>query len=123
MTGPQDPAADGDRPMADRADREQVIEALKDALVQGRLTRDQLSARAGRALAALTTDIPAEAGPGAPACPARRRPLARAAAGSGGCVVIAFAAMRLFGLAESGGPDPAPYHSWAPRSFSWPLPP
>ena len=35
MTGPQDPAAAGrDRLRAGRADREQVIETLKDAFVQ-----------------------------------------------------------------------------------------
>jgi hypothetical protein len=41
MTGPEDPAAAGrDRLRAGHADREQVIEALKNAFVQGRLTRD-----------------------------------------------------------------------------------
>src|SRR5205809_5745427 len=68
MTGPEDPAAAGrDRLRAGHADREQVIEALKDAFVQGRLTRDELDTRAGQALiartraelAALTADIPA----------------------------------------------------------------
>ena len=68
MTGPQDPAAAGcDRLRAGHADREQVIETLKDAFVQGRLTRGELDARAGQALsartcadlAALTADIPA----------------------------------------------------------------
>jgi len=39
---------------ASDADREQVIEALKDAFVQGRLTRDELSVRAGLALVART---------------------------------------------------------------------
>ena len=84
MTGPQDPAAAGcDRLRAGHADREQVIETLKDAFVQGRLTRDELDARAGQALsartyadlAALTADIPAAAGLGGRA----RRP--RPAAG------------------------------------------
>ena len=104
MTGPQDPAAAGrDRLRAGHADREQVIEALKDAFVQGRLTRDELGTRAGQALAArtyadlaaLTADIPpapAAAGPARPPAPARRWPLVRAAAGSGGCLVLAFAA-------------------------------
>jgi Domain of unknown function (DUF1707) len=65
---------------ASHADRERVIEVLKDAFAQGRLTRDELDARAGRAfvsrtyaeLAALTADIPA--GPAAarpPRQPAR----------------------------------------------------
>jgi len=63
---------------------------------------DQMPAATGRGhlratyadLAALTTDIPGAPAP-APRVPpagARRRPLARAAAGSGGCLVIAFGA-------------------------------
>jgi hypothetical protein len=62
---------------ASHADREQVIEVLKDAFAQGRLTRHELDARAGQAftsrtyaeLAALTADIPAGL---APAPPPRR---------------------------------------------------
>jgi len=116
MTEPQDPAAAGDgRFMAGHADLEQVIEALRDALVQSRLTRDELSARADRALAALTTDIPAETGLERPPVRARRRPLARAAAGSGGCLVIAFAALRLVGLADPGATS-------GPIPESWTLP-
>ncbi len=132
MTGPQDPAAaGGDRLRAGRADREQVIETLKDAFVQGRLTKDELDARAGRALvaqtyaelAALTADIPAavpSAFPSAsarrrrPSAPARRRrPLVRAAAGSGACLVFAFAAV----LFAANVLDPHglgnPYHPWS----------
>src|ERR1700746_2905945 len=98
MTGPQDPAAAGNgRLGAGHADHEQVIEALKDAFVHGRLTRDELDARAGRALAAwtraelaaLTADIPlapvaAPGGPGPARPPSRgsRRPPGRAAAWS-----------------------------------------
>jgi Domain of unknown function (DUF1707) len=106
MAGPQDPAAaGGDQLRAAHADREQVIEALKVAFVYGRLTRDELDVRVSRALtartradlAALAADIPAV--PSAPAAaglarapvPARRWPLARAAAKSGGCLVFAFA--------------------------------
>jgi hypothetical protein len=110
--------AAGRGPMrASHADREQVIEALKDAFVYGRLTKDELDARAGRALAArtcaeltaLSADIavgpaasaPAGSGPTRPPVPARRRPpvpasrrpLARAAAGSGGCLALAAAAL------------------------------
>jgi hypothetical protein len=52
---------------ASHADRERVIEMLKDAFVQGRLTRHELDSRTGRALASrthaelavLTADIPA----------------------------------------------------------------
>jgi len=122
MTGPVDPAAAGrDRLRAGHADREQVIEALKDAFVQGRLTRDELDVRAGRALAArtraelaaLTADIPL-----APiAARARPLPLVKAAAGSGSCLVIAAAAVRLAGLADPGPPGPTPYHSLAPLCF------
>ena len=129
MTGPHDPAGRG-RLRAGHADREQVIEALKDAFVRGRLTREELDVRAGRALAArtradlaaLTADIPpgpAVAGAGPPprprppAGPARRPPLARATAGAGGCLAVAFAAVRVaanildpHGL---GNPD----HAWS----------
>ena len=81
MTGPQHPAAaGGDRLRAGHADREQVIETLKTAFVHGRLTRNELGERAGRALtartcaelAALTAGIPpgpAGAGPGRPRPP------------------------------------------------------
>ena len=52
------------------ADREQVIDVLKAAFVQGRLTKDELGMRAGLALAsrtygeltAITADIPAARG-------------------------------------------------------------
>jgi len=125
-TGPQDPAAAGrDRLRAGHADREQVIETLKDAFVHGRLTKDELDARAGRALtartcadlAALTADIPAAAGLARPPSPARRRPLARAAVGSGGCLVIAAAAVRVITIFDPNGPGPNPYHSWAKPFF------
>src|SRR6202042_252566 len=67
-TGPHDPAASRDRLRAGHADREQVIEALKTAFVDGRLSKNELAARTGRALtartyadlAAITADIPAE---------------------------------------------------------------
>jgi len=67
-TGPEGTAASRGRLRAGHADREQVIEALKTAFVDGRLTKNELAARAGRALAArtyadlaaLTADIPAE---------------------------------------------------------------
>jgi hypothetical protein len=63
------------RPLAGRAsdaDREQVIGVLKVAFVQGRLTKDELDARAGHALtaptradlAALTTDLHQHPRPG-----------------------------------------------------------
>ncbi len=125
-TGPQDPAAAGrDRLRARHADCEQVIEALKDAFVQGRLTRDELDARVAQTLAsrtyaelaALTADIPpapAAAGPARPPAPARRWPLVRAAAGSGGCLVIAAAAFWGATILDPGPPAPSPDHYWAP---------
>jgi Domain of unknown function (DUF1707) len=73
MAGPGDETAaaegrsDGDL-RASHADREQVIGVLKAAFVQGRLTEDELDARAGQVyasrtydeLAEVTADIPAE---------------------------------------------------------------
>jgi hypothetical protein len=55
------------RPRASHADREQVIELLKSAFVQGRLAKDEFDVRVGRVLAsrtyaeldAVTADIPA----------------------------------------------------------------
>ena len=68
---------------ASHADREQVIDTLKAAFVQGLLTKDELDARVGQAfasrtyaeLAAVTTGIPA--GP-APALPLREPARAQA---------------------------------------------
>src|SRR5215472_6280289 len=62
------------RMRASRADREQAIDALKAAFVQGRLTKDELGERVARALvpqtyaelATLTDDLPAELTPVAP---------------------------------------------------------
>jgi hypothetical protein len=62
------------RMRAARADREQVIDALKAAFVQGRLTKDELDERVARALvpqtyaelAALTDDLPATLTPADP---------------------------------------------------------
>jgi hypothetical protein len=66
---------------AARADRERVVELLKAAFVQGRLTRDEFGTRIGQALAsrtyaelaAVTADLPAELIEAVP-----RRPPARA---------------------------------------------
>jgi len=71
MTGPGEEIAAGTagrgRLRASHAEREQAIEVLKAAFVQGRLTKDEFDARAGQALtartyadlAALTADFPA----------------------------------------------------------------
>lgn len=66
---------------AARADRERVIDLLKAAFVQGRLTRDEFDTRVGQALAsrtyaaltAVTADLPVELIEAVP-----RRPPARA---------------------------------------------
>jgi Domain of unknown function (DUF1707) len=100
---------------ASHADREQAIEALKDAFVLGRLTKDELDARAGQALAArtcaelavLTADIPpsrAASRPARPLVPARRRPLGRVAVRSGGCLALAAAAVWASFILDPGGP-------------------
>ena len=72
------PAGRG-RLRASRADREQVIDTLKDAFVQGRLTRDEFDSRVGDVLAsrtyadlaALTADLP----PGPPPAKRPRQPI------------------------------------------------
>jgi uncharacterized protein DUF1707 len=72
---------------ASHADRAQVIETLKAAFVQGRLTKDELDARAGQAfaartyadLAAITTDLPAGAPDAAPPRAQAGRPISNAA--------------------------------------------
>jgi Domain of unknown function (DUF1707) len=135
-TGPEDPAAAGrGRLRASHADREQAIDTLKTAFVHGQLTKDELDARAGQALAArtyadlaaLTTDIPLRppaAGPPLPPAPARRRPLARATAQSGSCLIIAAAATWgwILLVADDGhyhgipGANPS-YESWAPLAL------
>jgi hypothetical protein len=94
-------AAGGDRIRAGHADREQVIQALKDAFVQGRLTRDEFDERAGLALttrtraelAALTADLPA--GPARPPAAAwtslvQSHPVIWAFAGAASCWGFAF---------------------------------
>jgi uncharacterized protein len=55
MTGPGDAMA-GDRGQlrASHADREQVIDALKAAFVQGRLDKGELDARVGQAFTSRT---------------------------------------------------------------------
>ena len=63
---------------ASHADREQVVDILKDAFVQDRLTKDEFDSRVGDALAsrthadlaALTADLPA-----APPAPRPRKPV------------------------------------------------
>ncbi len=93
------------RQRVSRTDRERVIELLKVAFVQDRLTQDELDTRVGLALASrthadladLTADIPAEspaAEPAAEPAVTPARTLARAARRSGICML---AALALFG--------------------------
>ena len=134
MTEPQDPAAaGGDRLRASHADREQVIEALKNAFTQGRLTGDELGARTGQVLAArtyaelgaVTADIPgaprldgpsALAGTEVAASPGvgRRWPLVRASVKSGCFLAIAAAFVQSGNIISNGdyGPATASYQSW-----------
>ena len=123
MAGPGDEmsagTADRGQFRASHADREQVIEMLKDAFVRDRLTQPELDIRVGQALkartyaelAALTAGIlpgPAASGPARPPAPARRRPLARAAAKSGICLIIMAAAVWASFIlpADQGGSSP-----------------
>jgi len=89
---------------AAHADREQAIDVLKAAFVQGRLAKDEFDARVGQAflsrtyaeLAAVTADIPPVPFPAPPAArpprqPAgpRARPSMNQAITGGACVIIA----------------------------------
>jgi hypothetical protein len=111
MSGPQDPAGRGQF-RASHADREQVIELLKAAFVQERLTQDELDTRVGLAfasrtyadLADLTADLPAGPAAGEPAVepagsPART--LAKAARRSGICMLVVFALVGVAALTNS----------------------
>jgi hypothetical protein len=110
MTEPADEIAAGQGHLrASHAEREQVVDALQAAFVQGRLTADELDERVGQALAArtyaelaaLTTDLPADpdqapAPVPAPSPASARRPqnpvasrAVKAGAGAIGATVIA----------------------------------
>jgi hypothetical protein len=96
---------------------EYVIGTLKTAFAHGRLTRDELDARAGQASAARTkptwprswpasraqSGMPATSRPRPPAPPAGRWPLARAAVKAGMCPIIAAVAVRAASTAVPGG--------------------
>ena len=103
---------------ASDADREQVIDALKDAFVQGRLTRDELGTRAGRALVsrtyaeltAITADIPigvpawlTEAPPPKPARALARRPMNKKTVAWATCMIILPSTVWAAFLTYSGG--------------------
>jgi hypothetical protein len=99
---------------ASDADREQVIDTLKDAFVQGRLTMDELGMRTGQALAsrtyaeltAITADIPAwqiEVPPPLPARIPARRPINKNAAACAICMIILLPALGAAFLTFYGG--------------------
>ena len=103
---------------ASDADREQVIDVLKDAFVQGRLTRDELSARAGKALVsrtyaeltAVTADIlvtiPAwltEARPSRPGRVPARKPMNKKAVAWTTCMIVLPPTLWAAFLTYSGG--------------------
>ena len=108
---------------ASDADRDQVLEFLKTAFVQGRLTIDELDARAGQALvsrtygelAVLTADIPsgparalprpptAPTGGPAPTPAALRTPASTKAAVWAACVIAALPAVWAAFLTFYGG--------------------
>jgi DUF1707 SHOCT-like domain len=86
--GPEDPAVTGGgRPRAGDDDRDRVMDLLKTAFTQGRLTREEFDARTGQALGArtyaeldaLTVDIPAIPAPTSPPVPSQARPARRPA--------------------------------------------
>ena len=98
---------------ASHADREHVVDMLKAAFVQGRVTKGELDARLGQAfasrtyaeLAAVTADIPArqvaDQPPGNPAR-AQGRPAMSHAGRARRCVVIAVAMMTVATFAPAG---------------------
>ena len=117
MTGPggERAAAGRGRLRASHADREQMIDTLKVAFVQGRLTKDEFDARVGQTLvsrtyaelAAVTAGIPARPAPAraARAQPPRRRVSNAVRWGTSGFIapVILAAASVLASLRGDGG--------------------
>jgi DUF1707 SHOCT-like domain len=136
--GTEDPAAAGGGGLlrAGDGDRDRVMDLLKTAFTQGRLTGEELDARTGEALAArtyaeldaLTRDIPdiprpdgppgspapSQARPARPPSPVRHWRLARASAISAGCLALAFVAAYSGNLIDNAwqGPGPGPDHGW-----------
>jgi Domain of unknown function (DUF1707) len=120
--GEQSKSAAGgrDRMRASRADRERVIEQLKVAFVQERLTRDELDNRVGLALASrtyadladLTADLALDLTAGLPARPAAAEPavkpgstpartLVKAVGRAGLCALIVFALVGIAAVSHS----------------------
>ena len=120
--GDQQPLPERGLLRASHADREHVVDKLKDAFVDGRLTKDELDLRAGRALASrtyadlatLTADLPAGLTPAGltPARPARKPARARRPVNkpvkwvAGGFIIPAMLAITVVVAARTGS-DPA----------------
>lgn len=93
------PGGQGQR-QASHADREQVVDTLKTAFVQGRLDRDEFDLRIGRALgsrtyadlAALIADIPGRLARARPPEPARE-PVSKKAVAAMACATAALIGM------------------------------
>jgi hypothetical protein len=116
MAGPGDEtavaAAGRGHLRASHADRDQMIDTLKSAFVQGRLTKDEFDARIGQTLAsrtyaelaAVAAGIPARPAPEPPPAPARRRVGNAARWGTSGLITPAIlAAAFAFGSVPGGG--------------------
>jgi DUF1707 SHOCT-like domain len=103
---------------ASDADRDQVIDTLKDAFVQGRLTMDELGMRTGQVLVsrtyaeltAITADIPGRPIEVPPPMPARiraqipaRRPINKKAVACATCMIILAPALGAAFLTFYGG--------------------
>jgi len=96
---------------ASHADREQVVEVLKAAFVQGRLDKDEFDLRVGQALAsrtcmelaALTADIPAGL------TRARRPKPARESVNKKAVAAVACATAALAGMWHVNPPDGSPF--------------
>lgn len=119
MAGPGDEKAAGapgrGHLRASHADRDQVIETLKVAFVQGRLDRDEFDLRVDQAfasrtyadLAAVTADIPAGLTPAKPPAPARaqlRQPVLRPGRVAAAATVL-YAGVWVYAILFPGGPD------------------
>ena len=101
-------AAGGSRLRASDSDRDRVLDMLKTAFVQGRLTKDELDARVGQTLAsrtwgdltAVTADIPAWPLPQPVRKPARppSSPPGPAVVKAVACAIIAMATVAIAGM-------------------------
>ena len=120
MTRPGDEVAAGagghSRLRASHADREQVIEVLKTAFVQGRLDRDEFDLRVGRGLAsrtyadlaALTADIPTRLTRARPPEPARESVNKKAVAAVACATAACFGVLPVTMLTPDGSPFAVP---------------